>query len=261
MFKLDHSADLPDKIITFFSESDSGKFNMKNLMAIIMKYDDVFIVGGEITRLSEDELASYTAAHQASAKKAFISGRQRLRDPLLWVARAAKLSDSIDSIYQELTAKQQKGGCTTCAINQALARVIPLLTEYWKANPDSTEVVELLTPEYIEYLTNGTIPDSVLNASLPRVLPGKPPESSTSVSNSNSELQKDRPACMFCFLKHIGSAIILLKEVAAGYTPEKGHPHFALALAHLSEAENEIIAADATAANAVREVRLSLTAQ
>lgn len=259
MFKLDHSANLPSEIMELFSQSADSKIETKPLMDAIIKYDDVFIVGGEITRLSKDEIASYTETHRAAVKRAFVAGRQHLRDPMLWLARAANLSEPINAIYQELVEKQKKGGCTNCMINQALARVIPLLTAYLKVNPNASEAIELLTPEYIDYLKTGTIPDKILNASLPKVLPGK--SKTTTNFTSNAELQKERPACTFCFLKHIGSAIILLKEVASGYTPEKGHPHFALALAHLSEAENEIIATDSTVASALRDIRLSLTGQ
>ena len=261
MFKLDHTSDLPSELLTLFAQSPDGRMDVEKLMAILNNYDDLFVVGGEVTRLTSEQIAAYEQTHREAVKKAFMSGRQFHRDPMLWLARAAKLSTAINDIYQELAARQKKGSCTTCAVNQATARAMPLLTEFWRANPDSSEAVELLTSEYVEYLKNGTIPDSILNVQLPKFLPGKQPVTAAVPSTPNPELQKDRPACTFCFLKHLGSAIILLKEVASGYTPEKGHPHFALALAHLSEAENEIIVSDSVSATAIREIRLSLTGQ
>ena|GEM_PF-2009442 len=263
MFKLDHTSDLPSELLTLFAQSTDGRMDVEKLMAILNNYDDLFVVGGEVTRLTIEQVAAYEQTHREAVKKAFMSGRQFHRDPMLWLARAAKLSKPINDIYQEIAAKQKKGSCTTCAVNQATARTMPLLTDFWRANPDSTEAIELLTPDYVEYLRNGMIPDSILNAMLPKFLPGKQTANTTATAPStpNSELQKDRPSCTFCFLKHLGSAIILLKEVASGYTPEKGHPHFALALAHLSEAENEIIVSDSSSAAAIREIRLSLTGQ
>jgi len=263
MFKLDHTVELPSELLALFAQATDGQISMEKLMAILNNYDDLFVVGGVVTRLTAEQIAAYEQTHLEMVKKAFISGRQYHRDPMLWLARAAKLSTTINAIYQEVAAKQQKGNCTTCAVNQAVARVMPLLTEFWKANPDSTEAIELLTPEYVEYLKTGVISDKILNAKLPKVLPGQQQKTTPAVTatSTNAELQKDRPACTFCFLKHLGSAIILLKEVASGYSPDKGHPHFALALAHLSEAENEIIVADSATASAIREIRLSLTGQ
>jgi len=263
VFKLDHTSDLPSELLTLFAQSSDGQMNVEKLMTILNLYDDLFVVGGEVARLNAEQIAAYEQTHREGVKKAFMSGRLFHRDPMLWLARAAKLSAAINAIYQELAAKQKKGSCTTCAVNQAVARVMPLLTEFWKANPDSSEAVELLTPDYVEYLKTGTVPDAILNAKLPKFLPGQQQKNTSTVAANpvNSELQKDRPACTFCFLKHLGSAIVLLKEVASGYTPEKGHPHFALALAHLSEAENEIIVADSASAAAIREIRLSLTGQ
>lgn len=45
-----------------------------------------------------------------------------------------------------------------------------------------------------------------------------------------------RPACVLCALKHIGQACVLLLEARKGY-PE----HYWLALAHLAEAEDELV--------------------
>jgi len=263
VFKLDHTVELPSELLALFAQATDGQVGMEKLMAILNNYDDLFVVGGAVTRLTAEQVAAYEQTHREMVKKAFMSGRQFHRDPMLWLARTAKLSTAINTIYQEVAVKQQKGNCTTCAVNQAVARVIPLLTDFWKANPDSNEAVELLTPEYVEYLKTGVIPDKILNVKLPKVLPGQQQKTTPALASAttNTELQKDRPACTFCFLKHLGSAIILLKEVASGYTPDKRHPHFALALAHLSEAENEIIVADSATASAVREVRLSLTGQ
>jgi len=264
VFKLDHTVELPSELLALFAQSTDGQISTEKLMTILNNYDDLFVVGGVVTRLTAEQIAAYDQTHREMVKKAFMSGRQFHRDPMLWLARAAKLSTAINAVYQEVAAKQQKGNCTTCAVNQAVARVMPLLTDFWKANPDSAEAVELLTPEYVEYLKTGVIPEKILNTKLPKVLPGQQQKNTAptvAATSTNSELQKDRPACTFCFLKHLGSAIILLKEVVSGYTPEKGHPHFALALAHLSEAENEIIVADSATATAIREVRLSLTGQ
>jgi len=69
----------------------------------------------------------------------------------------------------------------------------------------------------------------------------------------------DRESCMFCFEKHMAKALVLLKEVEAGYTPDKGYPHLWLALGNLSEAEDEIIKEDKEMAQRVRQLRRKIT--
>jgi len=62
-----------------------------------------------------------------------------------------------------------------------------------------------------------------------------------------------RPTCPFCARKHIAQAIILLSESQQGYPA-----HFYLALGHLAEASDELVAEQPDRANIVRKVRKDL---
>jgi hypothetical protein len=68
----------------------------------------------------------------------------------------------------------------------------------------------------------------------------------------------ERPPCPDCFEKHVAQAIINLKEVLQGYHPDNGHEHYHLAIGHLAEASDEIVADNAELANDIREIRLRL---
>jgi len=63
-----------------------------------------------------------------------------------------------------------------------------------------------------------------------------------------------RPPCADCFRKHLGKAIVQLEEAELGYPH-----HFWLAMANLSEAEAEVLAAWPHLAVMVREVRIQMT--
>jgi len=62
-----------------------------------------------------------------------------------------------------------------------------------------------------------------------------------------------RPVCTACVKKHIGKAIILLCEAANGYPLHKW-----LALANLSEAEDECVGKYIKLAHKIREVRIAI---
>jgi hypothetical protein len=62
-----------------------------------------------------------------------------------------------------------------------------------------------------------------------------------------------RPACLFCARKHLGQAAVLLGEAANGY-PD----HVWLAIGHLAEASDELIASYPDAARAIRAARKPL---
>lgn len=62
-----------------------------------------------------------------------------------------------------------------------------------------------------------------------------------------------RPYCLNCVLKHLGQAIVLLSEA------EKGYPtHKYIAMGHLAEAEDEIIAKYDGMAKKIRNTRLDI---
>ena len=148
--------------------------------------------------------------------------------PVKWLESASALVPEIDAIRQVII----RADCPACTRNRKMAEALKLLREFACAHPESAESAALLKFESSE-------------AAIPDV----------------SILKNAREACIFCYLKHLGTATVLLKEVAAGYVPEKGYPHFALAIAHLSEAENEIASVDSDAASMVRRIRLKLTGQ
>ena len=63
----------------------------------------------------------------------------------------------------------------------------------------------------------------------------------------------NREFCPRCAIKHLGQAAILLKEA------RKGYPHHVwYALAHMAEAEDEIIEFMPDEANAIRDVRKTI---
>ena len=63
-----------------------------------------------------------------------------------------------------------------------------------------------------------------------------------------------RKSCIECAQKHISQAIILLSEARQGY-PE----HYFLAIGHLAEASDELVADYTTEANCLRDIRLAIT--
>lgn len=65
-----------------------------------------------------------------------------------------------------------------------------------------------------------------------------------------SDKNINREFCPRCAVKHLGQADILLKEARKGYP---GHVWYALA--HMAEAEDEIIDFMPAEANAIRDVR------
>ena len=64
---------------------------------------------------------------------------------------------------------------------------------------------------------------------------------------------KDRPFCARCAIKHLGQAAILIKESCMGYPL-----HVYYALAHMSEASDELVAMMPEEANTIRDERLKL---
>lgn len=61
-----------------------------------------------------------------------------------------------------------------------------------------------------------------------------------------------RPPCIYCALKHIGQAEVLMGEVERGYPLHKW-----LAVGHISEAEEEILYFSKELANEIRNMRVS----
>ena len=59
-----------------------------------------------------------------------------------------------------------------------------------------------------------------------------------------------RPSCFDCARKHLAQAIVLETEMRTGYPDFKW-----LVIAHIAEAEAELVAASAELANELREIR------
>ena len=62
-----------------------------------------------------------------------------------------------------------------------------------------------------------------------------------------------RKSCLKCGLKHVGKAVILLSESELGYPM-----HFWLALANLSEAEDELVSKYPKLAAKIRKLRIEI---
>ena len=207
-----------------------------------------------------------------------------------------KVFPELIDIVKEVQTKIADASCKGCARNKEIMRIQEVLVELQKKDltekkeRDLSSLKGIVTDLFIESWTK-PLEDVEKHLMLPRIqimtspeemeamrighghhhsLPPPPirnvevsripeslPQEETPLLNATSKPVLDangnRKACRDCFRKHVAQAQVLLNETMKGY-PE----HIWLAIGHLAEAEDEILADSLALATEAREMRVQV---
>jgi len=258
LFKFDRSVfvDVDDKRVQMLLDSSLSQLEFIKLM----KNSDPWVISnGELKLLTEKDIQAGKDSF-AKFRRGVIQKTGGITPDLIKTYK-----DLIISVYPEMTIHYDntekeisESGCPECAINGKYAKLVETLVSL---KPDGRDLSKLsiLGDTPLKKLRGEEIDPSTIVIEYPEGVERSLPKMKTGNSKSAPAGVVtgifQRPSCKLCVVKHLAYAFECLKEVAAGYTLERGHDHFALAVASLEHAEQEALKDDANLAEKIRDFR------
>jgi len=244
----------------------SGSLSQLDFVKLLTNKDPWVIANGELKLLSESDIQAGKDSF-AKFRRGIISKTGGIN-----VEHIKKHRDLIVSVYPEMlphyeTTEREVSAadCEECAKGTKYAKLIETLVSI---PPDGRDLSKLsvLGELALKKLKGEEIDPSTVVIDYPdgvaRDLPKFKSRSAVkSPSNETVMGTFQRPSCKLCVVKHLAYAFECLKEVAQGYTPERGHDHFALAVASLEHAEQEALKDDVLLSEKIRDFRNRLEAK
>jgi hypothetical protein len=191
-----------------------------------------------------------------------------------------KVFPELAPIFIELETEISREKCKGCALNKKTSRLVDALLAIPVGDRDLSDLEGILTNQGIARLVQGAaLDETTVTIDIPYVekkalplrtapregerqvvslLPGEtPPWINTRTKKTPAphgpSAKAPRPGCFDCCRKHLAQAIVLLGESLQGY-PD----HRWLAVGHLAEASEEILAKSVEIASQIRDERLAV---
>jgi hypothetical protein len=245
----------------------------------MIKPDDPFELRGNTVVEMSVEAAEKRLKEYFQLNVANLKSTAGLNGPRVWDFR-----DKVLAVFPELspliknTADEiEKEQCKGCALNR---KMTPILTEIVKLceadHRDVSKLADVFGEFSMQFLTGVKVvseadigvPGNYKKRAVPKRTPAAAqphaPEPAADTVSTAPPFDAESPAgvprqgCALCCRKHLGQAVILLKECLQGYSPDEGFLHMSYALGHLAEAADEIVANNTGLAARIRAVRNSL---